>query len=640
MSNILDEFNNTGLSIEAALQELEQRINILNNRVTALEAGATPTPDPDPTPEPEPTPEPIGDIMASITDEVFNKQPYETRMKLANKLYQSVNKSFDMSTQDVDSQTFISDFMRTISAPASGYKALEYNVGSHTNMSSSFTPIYNNQTAGDVAKASFRYLQMHQIMQNRKFDLSKDHLSAFMTYTLMNNIIFTNGMSIESVRPYDILQHHTWDRLFNAIHNDDPIEKVVYEHMISIEHWARFRSPEDNGRENLEIYNANFNDDDVVAAATALTNWRFMYGATVPPVGFDVLPYDNTSGIFGGNTNNYQYNTDEKSFEVNYNTTEVTMSDGTKLTNAWEYFMYIVGAKSTDSWTGEVKYLNPKGNNPFDYSDNSARFKNRIVGLIVDIFMPSEPKETQALIVNEIIASGATTFRDIFITILLSKHYLFESDKVKTFEEIFFDVYDKVGFNPIWQERTLSVGSSASRFNASQRAYLKKFAEVNPATGNDIASDYANGLVMPYKLETIFREYLETTNQEINTYKLGRFDVPTDAISMSALQHIIEEMTLKPDFASSYKNGSFKSNFWKEIDSKIGFSGMTLEGSVDACFKYYLGRTPTPDELQGLVSLAMQSSNTYNAYWVWLATFNAITRMTEFYQYSKLNEIK
>jgi hypothetical protein len=43
--------------------------------------------------------------------------------------------------------------------------------------------------------------------------------------------------------------------------NDDVgMRYSTYLHMTSSDNWRRFRSPEDNGREMLEIYTLDFND--------------------------------------------------------------------------------------------------------------------------------------------------------------------------------------------------------------------------------------------------------------------------------------------------------------------------------------------------------------------------------------------
>ncbi|MBW2468110.1 MAG: hypothetical protein JRE62_02360, partial [Deltaproteobacteria bacterium] len=58
-----------------------------------------------------------------------------------------------------------------------------------------------------------------------------------------------------------------------GIRQDNSIRQIVYDHMVSQENWRRFRSPEDNTREMMEIFLKRFNDAEVPLAAMACKNW-------------------------------------------------------------------------------------------------------------------------------------------------------------------------------------------------------------------------------------------------------------------------------------------------------------------------------------------------------------------------------
>jgi len=60
--------------------------------------------------------------------------------------------------------------------------------------------------------------------------------------------------------------------MVTALNDQEGLRFITYKHMMSEDNWRRFRSPEDNGREMLEIYNLDFNDAHVPISAKALQN--------------------------------------------------------------------------------------------------------------------------------------------------------------------------------------------------------------------------------------------------------------------------------------------------------------------------------------------------------------------------------
>jgi len=85
------------------------------------------------------------------------------------------------------------------------------------------------------------------------------------------------------------------------LQDDSTMAYSTYLHMISSDNWRRFRSPEDNGREMMEIYTLMFDDSKVPIAGKALQNWK--------------LDRDNDTLVIGLNEN-----TQELSL---FNTTQV-----------------------------------------------------------------------------------------------------------------------------------------------------------------------------------------------------------------------------------------------------------------------------------------------------------------------------
>ena len=101
--------------------------------------------------------------------------------------------------------------------------------------------------------------------------LSREYYETWISYKLMNTILFSPALELETMDYTDIQK--IFSRLIYLIAEDYTIGEIVYEHMITQENWRRFRSPEDNTREMMEIYLKRFNDDEVPLASTACRNW-------------------------------------------------------------------------------------------------------------------------------------------------------------------------------------------------------------------------------------------------------------------------------------------------------------------------------------------------------------------------------
>ncbi|MCP4294041.1 MAG: hypothetical protein GY786_00340, partial [Proteobacteria bacterium] len=101
--------------------------------------------------------------------------------------------------------------------------------------------------------------------------LSKDYYDHWMSYILTNTILFSPAVELETTDYIDIQK--VYYRLSRMIGQGEKIRDIVYDHMISQENWRRFRSPEDNTREMMEIFLARFIDEEVPKAAKACQNW-------------------------------------------------------------------------------------------------------------------------------------------------------------------------------------------------------------------------------------------------------------------------------------------------------------------------------------------------------------------------------
>ena len=158
--------------------------------------------------------------------------------------------------------------------------------------------------------------------------------------------------------------------------------------MISDDNWRRFRSPEDNGREMLEIFALDQNDAHVPIAAKALQNWSLNRD-------FDTL-------VIG----------------LNENTTPLSLFNTTIYTGD-DFYREL--AKSSELQRGGVTRL-------------------------VDFFFTDATATKKATIINSILQSNPKTWQDILKQIVFSKEYLLNTPRAKSAEELFFSLAKKSDF--------------------------------------------------------------------------------------------------------------------------------------------------------------------------------------------------
>ena len=235
-----------------------------------------------------------------------------------------------------------------------------------------------------------------------EFPLSRDYFAVWMAYRLANSILFSPALELETCDYIDI--QRVFQRLVSMIENGDSIRDVVYEHMISQENWRRFRSPEDNTREMMEIFLARFKDEEVPRASLACKNWSLT---------------DDSDGyqlIIG-----YDENTEPQSI---LDTTVTTCSD---------FYMAVA---------------------------NHADLLPRITSLLVENLLNEAPADVQQEIVDTIVSENPRVFEDIFIPIIFSRQFLLHTERPAQLEERFFNIAHRISWwayanffqyiNPAW----------------------------------------------------------------------------------------------------------------------------------------------------------------------------------------------
>jgi len=244
---------------------------------------------------------------------------------------------------------------------------------------------------------------------------SLDKASQWMAWHLANTLLFSPSSELDSAGMTDV--QNVMRRLDRAILSNQPVRDVVYEHMRSVENWRRFRSPEDNTREMLEIF-LGFEDldDEVPAASTACR---------------DLYLTDDRDG--------YQL------AYTDFPNTEAQTVLGQPIVACDDFYRLVA--------THEA--LIPT-----------------VARTLVGYFFSTRDTAFKVAAVDQLVSSGAETFLDLFLPIVFSKAYLFDTEKVKSFEESFLSISQRIH----WRVRSDMFRGLASGEGGLWQGYLAEMS--------------------------------------------------------------------------------------------------------------------------------------------------------------------
>ncbi|MDH5229863.1 MAG: hypothetical protein OEY38_07390 [Gammaproteobacteria bacterium] len=227
------------------------------------------------------------------------------------------------------------------------------------------------------------------------YPISRDAFDAWIAYRLANTILFSPAEEIDSTDSRDV--DFVYSRLRTGLAQNKTISEIIYAHELSESNWRRFRSPEDNTREMIEIYLGLFDRDaDVPKASVACKNWSLS---------------DANDSVQG----RYRLVIDD----LNANT-EPQQVLGQYVTTCEEFYALIA---------------------------NHPLVVPRMTNFIVDQFFPDYPVEKRAAIVDSILQTNPTTFQEVFAGIIFSKEYLLNNIRMYNYEEAYFGLGDRISLN-------------------------------------------------------------------------------------------------------------------------------------------------------------------------------------------------
>lgn len=350
--------------------------------------------------------------LASLSDNDFNALSAAQKEMVADKLLSTLYfgmPRYEMETL-IDSGNFITAIRTMIKEETNDLEEVEIRLNDNGGEDEEF---YFSTWPSGTAEVS-RILARFYALEH----LDKHYIDYWSAYVLTSTIMFSPAYELASSHAPNI------DRVYSALVRNSRDEITAkystFLHMASDDNWRRFRSPEDNGREMMEIYLLDFDDTHVPIAGQALKNWK--------------LDRDNDTLVIGLDEN-----------------TQTLPLFGTTITNGFDFYRELV--KSSD-------------------------FNKGVTGRLVDIYFPTFSSTEKSSVVANIVSSNPKTWQDILLQIVFSKAYLLNSDKPKSAEELFYSLEKKIHF----QHRRgffSSFARSLTEMNqASMKYKLGKYSEV------------------------------------------------------------------------------------------------------------------------------------------------------------------
>jgi hypothetical protein len=220
--------------------------------------------------------------------------------------------------------------------------------------------------------------------------LSREYFHHWIAYVLVNTILFSPAAELVTANYQDA--EKIYSRMVQQLDANKEISEIAYSHMISEENWHRFRSPEDNVREMLEIFLGRFEDAEVQIASQACQNWQLREESNQFKLVIDELENSAPQLLLG-----------------------------TTITNCYDFYQSIV-----------------------DHPD----FLQQVASIVLDYFLGTDNTQIRSQLANHINASDLTSFQSLFRTILLSNQYLLHTERLLWFEELHFNIAARIGWQP------------------------------------------------------------------------------------------------------------------------------------------------------------------------------------------------
>ncbi len=312
--------------------------------------------------------------LSQVDDKAFNALSEESKLLVANKLLSTLFYGYPLPElkERINSGTFISTLQAQLKEKINDKDEIE---GYIRNNDFFFHANYTNDEVDNILA---RFYAMD--------DLDAYYLNNWIAYILTQTIMFSPAYELES--SHEPNTERVYNAMVRNLQEDSTMAYSTYLHMISSDNWRRFRSPEDNGREMMEIYTLIFDDSKVPIAGKALQNWK--------------LDRDNDTLVIG----------------LNENTSPLSLFN-TTIINGDDFYREL--AKSKD-------------------------FQKGVTTRLVDFFLTTSSTSAKERVIRDIVASNPQNWQDVLLQLIFSKTYLYESKRAKSAEETFYSLAKKMDY--------------------------------------------------------------------------------------------------------------------------------------------------------------------------------------------------
>lgn len=312
--------------------------------------------------------------LPQLTDAHYNRLNETQKLQIADKLLSTLFFGYPMKVlqEKIASGSFIDSIRSDLEVDNTDKEWLEnYIIDEDIFRQVS----YNEQVAVDILT---RFYAMKK--------LDGYFIKNWTAYILAQTIMFSPAYELESTHTPNIAR--VYNRLVSMLGVESGMRYITYVHMMSEDNWRRFRSPEDNGREMMEIFTLDMDDSHVPLAGQALKNWKL----------------DRES--------------DTLVVSLNENRQPLSLF-GTTIYNGDDFYREMA---------------------------KSDLFTKGVTTRLVSFFFPNAEAGEKAQIINAIVSSSPETWQDILLQIVFSEEYLLHSNRAKSAEELFFSVLKKTDF--------------------------------------------------------------------------------------------------------------------------------------------------------------------------------------------------
>ena len=313
--------------------------------------------------------------LPSLTDSTFNTLSLEKKLLVANKILSTLFFGYPQKEllEKINSSTFLSDIRNGLDEERTDKAWLESYI-----LDEDYFTQYSRWAEPQAITILSRFYAMKH--------LDNYFLKNWIAYILTQTIMFSPAYELESTHTPNIA--NVYNRIVTFLNEESGMRYITYVHMMSEDNWRRFRSPEDNGREMLEIFTLDMDDSHVPIAGKALQNWKL--------------------------------NTDSDTLEVSLNqNTQPLNLFGTIIVNGDDFYRELV---------------------------KSSLFTKGVTKRLVDFFFPETSLSKKAHITNTIVSTQPETWQDILLQIIFSEEYLLHSHRAKSAEETFYSLAKKMKF--------------------------------------------------------------------------------------------------------------------------------------------------------------------------------------------------